>query len=160
MHCPNCGKQTSLNQKFCRSCGMSLETVSKVLTEHLSVADSDRLMAKVDESLLVRRMYKMLLWGIIAVIFGIALLAIGKNNGLITLPGLLIALAGMLLAAYGVLSPIKTMVLPSRQQPQSKALKQPESELYLPPQSFFEPVPSVTERTTELLEIENPRVSK
>ena len=110
---------------------MSLETVSKVLTEHLSVAHSDRLMAKVDESLLVRRMYKMLLWGIIAVIFGIALLAIGKNNGLITLPGLLIALVGMLLAAYGVLSPIKTMALPSRQQPQSKALKQPESELYL-----------------------------
>ncbi len=160
MHCPNCGKQTSLNQKFCRSCGMSLETVSKVLTEHLSVADSDRLMAKVNESLLVRRMYKMLLWGIIAVIFGIALLAIGKNNGLITLPGLLIALAGMLLAVYGVLSPLKAMALSSRQSSQPKALKQPEPDLYLPPKHFSEPVPSVTERTTELLEIENARISK
>ncbi|MGH9901852.1 MAG: zinc-ribbon domain-containing protein, partial [Pyrinomonadaceae bacterium] len=28
MHCPNCGKRTSAEQKFCRSCGMSLEAVS------------------------------------------------------------------------------------------------------------------------------------
>src|SRR5215216_6097742 len=127
MHCPNCGKQTSLNQKFCRSCGMNLETVSRVLTEHLSVADPDKLVARVNDKLLARRMYRTLLWGIIAVIFGVALLAIGKDYGLVGLLGLLISLAGMLLAAYGVLSPIKAMTLPSRQSSEPKVLKQSEA---------------------------------
>ena len=160
MHCPNCGKQTSLNQRFCRSCGMSLETISKVLTEHLSVADSNKSIAQVNDKLLARQMYRTLLWSIIAVILGVALLAIGKNYGLVSLLGLLISLAGMLLAAYGVLSPIKVMALSSRQSPESEALKQSEAELHLSPGSYPEPMASVTERTTELLEIEDGRISK
>ena len=36
MHCPSCGAETSVDQRFCRSCGMDLETVSKLVVAHSS----------------------------------------------------------------------------------------------------------------------------
>ncbi|MCI0338855.1 MAG: hypothetical protein L0226_14875 [Acidobacteria bacterium] len=36
MHCPNCGMETSKSQKYCRSCGMSLQIISQAVAEHLS----------------------------------------------------------------------------------------------------------------------------
>jgi len=36
MHCPSCGTDTTLEQRFCRSCGMDLETVSKLVAAHSS----------------------------------------------------------------------------------------------------------------------------
>ena len=35
MHCPNCGKSTSAEQKFCRSCGLGLDRFAQLLTEQL-----------------------------------------------------------------------------------------------------------------------------
>ena len=32
MYCPNCGTSTSLDQKFCRGCGLNLSPVSQMLT--------------------------------------------------------------------------------------------------------------------------------
>jgi hypothetical protein len=64
----------------------------------------------------------------------------------------------MLVATYGVLSPLKAMALSAGQSPESKVLKQSEAELYLSPEGFSKSMPSVTERTTELLEIENTRI--
>ena len=39
MHCPNCGTRASDSQKFCRSCGISLEKVHHLLTQELSTAE-------------------------------------------------------------------------------------------------------------------------
>ena len=35
MYCPNCGKQNSADQKFCRSCGLGLQKVAQTLSEQL-----------------------------------------------------------------------------------------------------------------------------
>ena len=43
MYCPNCGKQNSADQKFCRSCGLGLQKVALTLSEQLPT--------KLDESL-------------------------------------------------------------------------------------------------------------
>ena len=34
MYCPTCGNQTSLDQKYCRSCGMGLQMISQAVGEH------------------------------------------------------------------------------------------------------------------------------
>jgi hypothetical protein len=33
MYCPNCGKENSVGQKFCRACGLELETIIQFLIE-------------------------------------------------------------------------------------------------------------------------------
>ena len=33
MYCPNCGKATSIDQNFCRSCGLGLEKIAVSLSE-------------------------------------------------------------------------------------------------------------------------------
>ena len=35
MYCPNCGNQNSVDQKFCRSCGLGLQKVVQTLSEQL-----------------------------------------------------------------------------------------------------------------------------
>lgn len=35
MYCPNCGKENSTNQKFCRACGLNLERTADALLEQM-----------------------------------------------------------------------------------------------------------------------------
>ena len=43
MYCPNCGAKTSIDQNFCRACGLGLEKTALSLSEQLP--------AKLDQSL-------------------------------------------------------------------------------------------------------------
>ena len=40
MFCPNCGNKNSVDQRFCRSCGLGLEKVSQSVTEQLPNASA------------------------------------------------------------------------------------------------------------------------
>ena len=38
MYCPSCGMQTSPDLKYCRSCGMALQTISDAVAQHTGQA--------------------------------------------------------------------------------------------------------------------------
>jgi hypothetical protein len=48
MYCPNCAKENSRGQKFCRSCGMSLQLTSQVVTEFLGFEPPRGLQSKLE----------------------------------------------------------------------------------------------------------------
>ena len=157
MHCPGCGTQSSMEQKFCRVCGMNLDALSKALAaQDLSFAADDSHTDAARHSR--RRMMSWVRWGVIIMFAGGFIGITGKklmHNEIMSGVGALIALAGMFLVGFGSLAPRKR----SRQ---TKAAIAPEQAkptvpltLELPPAS----VSSVTERTTELLEVEPLKVS-
>jgi hypothetical protein len=163
MFCPNCGNKSSTDQKFCRSCGLGLEKVTETLAAQLPV--------KVDENLLEQK-DKLEKWGVAALsVFGLGVLGLflygigsklmltqGKVVGGLALLGLLIMIGCGLLSVY--------LFARAREVEQSKASRpilQPdefnrnEITRELLPAGQFEHIPSVTERTTELLTAEEIR---
>jgi hypothetical protein len=154
MYCPNCGKQTGTDQKFCRACGLGLDKIAQSLGEQLP--------ARVDETLLARkeRMEKL---GVAALsVFGLGLLSIlvymigekllAKGN----LFEALVILGFAIMFACGLVSVFlfaRAKELgdeaTKRQLPTSTEQNSPTRELLA--EGRMEPVPTVTERTTELL---------
>ncbi len=158
MQCPNCDKQISPDQKFCRFCGRSLEAIAKTQSAHSDAANSAQPMAKVTTRMPARRMNRATFWGLIVVGLGVTLLANAQDYNLLNWIGILLFLAGIALAIYGVASPNKALNSPQSSQP--KSLNQSAPDLFLPRKDFSEPLASVTERTTELLEeVRRPKVT-
>jgi zinc-ribbon domain len=145
MSCPKCGLQITSDQRFCRACGASLQLVTQPLAETTSP-----IIAKRDTS----RQSGLSLLGLIIMFVGAAVGIIGKKliyEDIVTVTGALIALAGIALTVFPYLwSPGQKRV---EAAPSSKPdmLDQPQPSKYLPQESGFEYVPSVTERTTTLL---------
>ena len=155
MHCPSCGNESSLDQKFCRRCGFDLEPVGKLVVQG---ADPDSL--KVEkaerENLIGRPMFHWLACGL--VIMGVGLLMLVANTaiglghafGVFTI---LFLLAGIGMAAYGVIAALgkgaslpRIKTVPATDSQLNKG--QTTRELTDP---IPVPVPSVTERTTQLI---------
>lgn len=165
MYCPNCGNKTSTDQKFCRACGLGLEKIAQSLGEQLP--------ARMDQSLSARkeRLEKL----------GVGALSV---FGLGVLGFLLYAVAQKLLASQGSLLTILAMIglvimlgcallsvilfarakelgeQASKRPPQPNANELAGSTKELLPEGNFEPVPTVTERTTELLFVERRQKSE
>lgn len=153
MHCPNCGQESSLEQKFCRQCGFNLEPVSKLIVGGRDDdAPSDKREA---ERQLVRRMFRWISWGCLILFAGIILVVF--NKGFIHEPmfqsiATLFILAGTALAGYGVLSSIvKGTYLPDKTANASTQIDHDNATKELPEPRIPVPVPSVTERTTQLI---------
>ncbi len=156
MYCPNCGLATSTEQKFCRSCGLSLEKAALSLVEQLPAVE---LNTHVRER--QRRVERLLymLGGSAAVIFVVSLfwtvineIIIGKGHvlgGLIFLALILGFIVFALLMLYR-----DSLLKASSKRPTQPTLPQGENTARLLPESHIEPIPSVTERTTELLAAE------
>jgi hypothetical protein len=152
MHCPGCGKQTSMEQKFCRACGMNLETIAIAMGAqgYTSVQDEARLAAG-------RRMMRWMTWGVIITFAGMFLGIAGKkliHDDFISGIGALIAVAGIFLICIGSLATLAPR-RKSRQATTEPTPAKPTLPLELPPES----IRSVTESTTKLLEVEKVEAS-
>ena len=156
MYCPNCGAKTSTEQNFCRACGLGLEKIALSLSEQLPERVEQSLQAQKD------RLEKL---GVAAMsVFGLGVLSFllyGVAQRLMLSQGNLLAafalIGFVIMMACGITSVIlfakaKELGEEAKQRPPPQDLSKGTKELLS--ESHFEPVPTVTERTTELLAAE------
>jgi len=158
MYCPNCATKTSTDQKFCRACGLALEKIAASLSEQMPT--------KVDRTLQQQkeRFEKM---GMAALgVFALGVLVfIGYSVGykLMMSQGNILAGLAMLgfivMIACGLTSVVlfakaKEVGEGTLKRPTQKNLSSNESTKELLTEGNFEPVPSITDRTTDLLVVE------
>ena len=154
MNCRKCGLQTLPDQRFCRSCGESLQPNTPPFVEHATVLELERPPASIlkDEK---QRASGLMLWGFIIMFIGVAVGIIGKklmHEDIVTVIGALVSIMGMFLTVYPYLSPSSRRKIDSSPSSQPDILSQSQPGKYLPPERTIEYVPSITERTTNLLE--------
>ena len=162
MHCPNCGTPASVDQKFCRSCGLSLPEFSQLLDEKLptlraELRDQKRKIERLGLGLWIGAgaiLYVSLYWAIISEII------IGKGNVLGGILFLLVITAislGALLTLYS--ASLKKRSALSRTDQEHAGLKGDTAPELLPSPNP-ELTMSVTEHTTELLEKDDTKESE
>jgi len=152
MNCPSCGLQTLPDQKFCRSCGNSLQIVTQPLVKQATVSHLERTPAIISKGE-TQPTNRLTLWGFMIMFVGVAIGVIGKmlmHEEIVTVVGVLVSLVGMFLTVYPYLSPSprrKYDSIPSSHP----EVTQSQPTKYLSPESNIEYVLSITERTTDLL---------
>lgn len=157
MHCPSCGAETTIEQRYCRSCGMDLETVSKLVTAHSSPEALKR-EKSLTKKAIQQRMYQSFKWGVIFFILGMASLATTKTLGfakVFNLGPLFLLFLGMGIMLFGALSPMRDhRALQSRKALPPRLtgeLHEAEATKELASARVPVSVPSITERTTQLI---------
>lgn len=164
MYCPNCGNKTSTDQKFCRACGLGLEKIAQSLGEQLP--------ARLDQSLTARKerleklglgalsVFGLGIIGLILYSVGQKLLAQGSLLAILAMVGLVIMLGCGLLSVILFARAKELGEQASKRQLQPNANELAGSTKELLPEGRFEPVPTVTERTTDLLFVEKQQKSE
>ena len=162
MYCPNCGNKTSSDPKFCRACGLGLEKIAQSLGEQLP--------ARMDQSLTARKerleklglgalsVFGLGILGLILYFVGQKLLAQGSLLAVLAMVGLVIMLGCGLLSVILFARAKELGEQASKRQPEPSELAGATKELL--PEGRFEPAPTVTERTTELLFAEKRNTKK
>jgi hypothetical protein len=156
MLCPNCGTRTTNKHKFCRNCGMNLEPVSRALAAHLAHGGAAAARAaRSAKRRALRRMTTGLFVGVLITLLGVLLMAVMPGKGF-KLIGVVTALVGLVAALIAVLSPLRSAGGDEEEEeaPAPSAFEDAPTTGRLLHEQTVEPVPSVTERTTELLGVE------
>ena len=162
MNCPKCNLQTLPDQKFCRSCGASLQMITQPLAEYATVSDLERTPAitfKGEQ----QRTNRSTPWGFIIMFIGVVIGITGKmlmHQEMVTVIGVLVSIVGMFLTAYPYLSPSPRQKHDSIPSSQPDVLTQSQPTKYLPQESNTAYIPSITERTTDLLKDSAPTRTK
>lgn len=153
MFCPNCATKVSPDQKFCRACGLALDKIVQSLHEQLPT--------KLDQSLQAQK-DKLERLGVAALsIFGLGVLGLllyGVGYKLMLTQGNVVAglaiLGLIVLIGSGLFSVIlfaKANELKESKLRRADELAESSPTANLLNEAHVEPLPTVTERTTELL---------
>ena len=162
MHCPNCGIESDLEQKFCRKCGFNLAPVSKLIVSERDTNPTE--LTKLDrDKLIMQRMVRWMMWGLLALLIGIILSVAGKQfalTPLVNFIAVIFILGGVSVTTYGVLDALRGGAVTTAEAKRRAAANSEEPEK-APTTKQLEgripvPVPSVTERTTQLIHEEAP----
>ena len=142
---------------------MSLETVGKLVAKH--TGSPAAVQAKLDraeaEKAIVRSMFNWMIWGMLLVGIGVVMILINKSfpiGNWFRLLSSLLVIGGMGVTTGGVLNAIKRGTLPSRTERDQLAGLPDTNEL--PTNRLPAELPSVTERTTQLIAVEEAPTNK
>jgi zinc ribbon protein len=154
MYCPKCAAAVSDEQKYCRSCGLDLQLISQVLDVESGAIEST-------ESEQERRKNRLVIWGTITMMSGLMVgclipIFLGLLRGWDSLTSLILVLAG--LAGLLLFAGIIVLVYSDNLQVIKKSfrpapLPQGVTTNQLPPIDQSESGVSVTEHTTDLLDV-------
>jgi hypothetical protein len=151
MYCPNCGKENPEKPRFCRSCGLGLQTISQALGNELSATKSDDSSIEIVEPE-QKRWRNPLMYGFLMLLLGMAIVIFGKKiavEQLIADLGMLIAILGIGLLGFKGVSLLRAQSGSSRQ---SKTLLESKPTTELPLALPSREPASVTEHTTRHFE--------
>ena len=161
MHCLGCGTEAPVTQRFCRHCGFCLEKVPHLVAEQLS--ESEEILTSAAAEKLQKRQQKIEGWLSITGFGFTALMALSLLVGLIYLlfagsipivPGivlLMLILGGSVAGLLAMYSENLKKTLSGSSSLRPRQLPEGEKSK-LPLAAYEEPLMSVTERTTNLLE--------
>lgn len=158
MYCPNCGNKNSVDQRFCRSCGLGLEKVAQSLTEQLPTKTN---------LTLAQQKEKYQRWGMAALsVFGFGLLILilysvisklmiseGRVLTALATLGFLIMIGCGLLSVILFAKANEVKEVPAQREVKPAELEGERPTQELLPEAHPGPVFSVTDRTTELLAV-------
>jgi hypothetical protein len=159
MFCPNCGNKTSIDQNFCRACGLGLEKIAVSLNEQLPTKVNLSLQEKKErfEKLGVAALSVFGLGLLSLIIYGIVyklMMSEGDILSALAAIGLIIMIACGIASAILFAKANEAGEAATKRKPQQTLPAEGESTRELLTEGHFEPVPTVTERTTDLLTIE------
>lgn len=151
-------------QQFCRACGMSLETVGKLVAQHSgSPAELQNKLAKAElEQALLQKMLSQWAWSMIILGIGVVMLIVNKVFD-ITIWGSYLA-SGLIVSGVSIwCSSLYNAMMKGARLRGVKSVKQ--ISLGIDTQSLpTQPIPhelhSVTERTTQLIGVEDSKTNK
>lgn len=142
---------------------MSLETVGKLVAKHTgSPVDIQTKLDRAEaERAIVRSMFNWMIWGMLLVGIGVVMILVNKSfpiGNWFRLLSSILVIGGMGVTVGGVLSAIKRGTLPSsRQSDQLTGLPVTNE---LPTHPIPAELPSVTERTTQLIAVDEAPTNK